>query len=598
MSTRINNDKGSTAINDNLESTLSNQQKKDSTRLTPSPPASNLRPDEGEESQTSSALASHPPTSVHPPISSGAEVSSSHPIVSKMEETSSQSTQAAESQHAEASGSVASSKTLPVSSLLPSELIEFNENLKHENVHIKELDAARGRAVTPISDKMVGAFSTSSSPSSPRPVRSPRVYLKKTPSAQSSTDSLQPQLPIVSSSTRSEDSDTFTRPVDVQSTSKSLSKLRLSAESLNTVTSVLPDSQLTSSPNSRLAQHSHSSSITKLQQHPPILRPSPLNFASLGAAEIHRHASPRPGSAIDPAFDIPNIDSHRPSTPSDPSLTRQQLNSMRSPIVLTPGPPLVQDNTPTSSTFPSLENCTFNDLKSMLSEKLIQLSQVQSQNAQLWTLVNKQRTMIFDLQKDLDGAVEQNEKYRTMITKLQSKHSTHSTSSLASTTSNSTLNKVSKSVGGEKVQSSPSSQVDIKKDDAARLSKAADVVSVHSQTSHTSSPLLDGADAKLKSKPSRKGSVKSETKQRPPPISVPSNNVEIPGPKSIASASTQYSDPITPVVNGPLSTASRSTFELSDATPLRKKSSVSRNFLTLNLVLTLFRNLLRHMNAI
>lgn len=571
MSTRINNDKGSTAISDNLESTLSNQQEKDSTGSTPASPAFNLRPDEGEESQTLSALTSHLASSVHPPIASAAKVSSSNPVVSKMEQALSQSTQA-EGQHTETSGFVASSNPLPVSSPLSSEPIEFNENLKHENLQIKELDAARGRAVTPISDKMVGAFSTSSSPSSPRPVRSPRVYIKKTPSEQSSTDSLQPPLPIVSSSTRSEDSDTFIRDIDVQSTSKSLSKLRLSAESLNTATSVLPDNQLTSSPSSKLAQHSHSSSITKLQQHPPILRPAPLNFASLGAAEIHRHASPRPGSAIDPAFDIPNIDSHRPSTPSDPSLTRQQLNSMRSPIALTPGPPLVQDNTPTSSTFPSLENCTFNDLKSMLSEKLIQLSQVQSQNAQLWTLVNKQRTMIFDLQRDLDGAVEQNEKYRTTLTKLQSKHSTNS--SIASNTSNLTLNKFSKSMGGEKVQSSPSSQVDIKKDDGTKFSKALDDASLHSKTSHSSSPLLDGSDAKFKSKPGGKGSIKSETKQRPPPISVPSNTVEITGPKSIASTSTQFSDPITPVINGPLSTASRSTFELSDATPLQKKSSV------------------------
>lgn len=75
---------------------------------------------------------------------------------------------------------------------------------------------------------------------------------------------------------------------------------------------------------------------------------------------------------------------------------------------------------PLSPVYPSFDNCTFNELKHTLSEKLIQLSQVQSQNAQLWTLVNKQRTMIFDLQKDLDGAVDQNEKYRSMLAKFQS----------------------------------------------------------------------------------------------------------------------------------------------------------------------------------
>lgn len=87
----------------------------------------------------------------------------------------------------------------------------------------------------------------------------------------------------------------------------------------------------------------------------------------------------------------------------------------------------------------SLENCTFNELKTILSEKLIQLSQVQNQNAQLWTLVNKQRTMIFDLQRDFDNAVEQNEKLAKQLEVLKSgKHlfsSSHSASSPVPSTS-------------------------------------------------------------------------------------------------------------------------------------------------------------------
>lgn len=86
----------------------------------------------------------------------------------------------------------------------------------------------------------------------------------------------------------------------------------------------------------------------------------------------------------------------------------------------------------------SLENCSFNELKNILSEKLIQLSQVQHQNAQLWTLVNKQRTMIFDLQRDFDNAVEQNEKLAKQLEGLKTTKEPLSAVSSSSSSSGST----------------------------------------------------------------------------------------------------------------------------------------------------------------
>lgn len=120
--------------------------------------------------------------------------------------------------------------------------------------------------------------------------------------------------------------------------------------------------------------------------------------------------------------------------------TQPSHNSLKSPVPeMSPSIVNPTATTPIGATFPSLENCTFNELKSILSEKLIQLSQIQAQNAQLWALVNKQRTMIFDLQKDLDSAAEQNEKYRIMTTKQQfnsPKPSLHSISSANSSAVN------------------------------------------------------------------------------------------------------------------------------------------------------------------
>lgn len=74
---------------------------------------------------------------------------------------------------------------------------------------------------------------------------------------------------------------------------------------------------------------------------------------------------------------------------------------------------------PEKQSFSSLDGLSTGELKSMLSEKILQLSQVQSQNAQLWSLVNKQRTMILDLKADLSAAAIQNENFRASLTKLQ-----------------------------------------------------------------------------------------------------------------------------------------------------------------------------------
>ncbi|VVT52927.1 uncharacterized protein SAPINGB_P003317 [Magnusiomyces paraingens] len=103
-----------------------------------------------------------------------------------------------------------------------------------------------------------------------------------------------------------------------------------------------------------------------------------------------------------------------PTTPSSVAPPEQPLSatSQYSVNVVTTG------NSPVISSY-SLENCSFSELKNILSEKLIQLSQVQHQNSQLWTLVNKQRTMIFDLQRDFDNAVDQNEKLAKQLESLK-----------------------------------------------------------------------------------------------------------------------------------------------------------------------------------
>lgn len=118
---------------------------------------------------------------------------------------------------------------------------------------------------------------------------------------------------------------------------------------------------------------------------------------------------------------------------TDSNVAKDTSSAPSTPLSAAPPAPLsatsqYSTNTLSATTSPtasySLENCSFNELKTILSEKLIQLSQVQNQNAQLWTLVNKQRTMIFDLQRDFDNAVEQNEKLAKQLENMKSANST------------------------------------------------------------------------------------------------------------------------------------------------------------------------------
>lgn len=57
------------------------------------------------------------------------------------------------------------------------------------------------------------------------------------------------------------------------------------------------------------------------------------------------------------------------------------------------------------------------ELDLVINEKIVHMAEVQEQNAKLWKLVNKQRTTIFELQQDLDRALNKNEKYRALLGK-------------------------------------------------------------------------------------------------------------------------------------------------------------------------------------
>lgn len=147
----------------------------------------------------------------------------------------------------------------------------------------------------------------------------------------------------------------------------------------------------------------------------------------------------------------------------------------------------------------SLEDCSFNELKAILSEKLIQLSQVQNQNAQLWTLVNKQRTMIFDLQRDFDNAVEQNEKLAKQLEPMKSTNSSQQHSqapspslSLSSTSSinNNTQNLSSQSLSTPFVTLSiPQSTILTRKPSRRDVPPASATIPMHTSES-TSTPIL------------------------------------------------------------------------------------------------------------
>lgn len=186
-------------------------------------------------------------------------------------------------------------------------------------------------------------------------------------------------------------------------------------------------STITSSPTieipSRSAAHTAAPDIllnprTRAANKPPAL----TLHSSAGATFIKDSASPlSPMNGDNPLGGVRQINllsnvSRSSSAPSTPN----PIASGKHSDALDGKKEHTRIASPLSLAHPVLDNCTYEELKTTLSEKLIQLSQVQSQNAQLWTLVNKQRTMIFDLQKDLDSAFQQNEKYRIQLSKYES----------------------------------------------------------------------------------------------------------------------------------------------------------------------------------
>lgn len=493
---------------------------------------------------------------------------------------------------------VGNSQTLPESNQHSSSAsMELNDNLglKREKSPMAEPEANTS-AHTPTSGFESPSL-TSSNASLQRLSLSPPNSIQRARSLKSS-ESLKPPLPIISSTGEPECS-SITPSESQTSITDQLSRSHSARDSPSS--NSLPESQSMQSPSiaPRSSKHTNSPSANKLQSHPSVLRPAPL---SLGETESLRQGLHLSGDTYDA---LASNNSQNPITPSDQPANRLQpsLPVTRSPIVMTPSATLTSD-TPTSSSIPALENYTFSEMKAMLGEKLIQLSQVQAQNAQLWTLVNKQRTMIFDLQKDLDGAVEQNEKYRAIIAKQ--KHDFQSSSSLASTNSSSIFIKSSKGSLKEKSPSlshshSPSaSQSSLKKHDlpATKLSTVVgDNASLHSQKSTTSTKADNEEALELNKK-----RISPPEKHRPPPISLPANNASVNSTNPPLSASTRVSagssEPFTPSVsNGSFSAASKSTFEFSDTTPRRSQSSVSWNDFEKNFCLTIQRNILVLLSA-
>lgn len=262
-----------------------------------------------------------------------------------------------------------------------------------------------------------------SSPSPPSALNGGDTLPKST-SPQLENNSLEPQLPMFSTSTP-DNTQGLTHslsPLD-QSTSSQLPDL--SKESCLSTSSVIersntPPRDGLSSPTipipSRSLQHT-SNTLNDLPKEANKL--ATLNILSSNANDLKGSDSQNPSltgeSSISTVKQVDllttiNRSSSAPSTPGPVSSTKSSQEEGKGRAV----------SSSMSPAYPSIDNYSYNELKVLLSEKLIQLSQVQSQNAQLWTLVNKQRTMIFDLQKDLDGAVEQNEKYRALLAKQSS----------------------------------------------------------------------------------------------------------------------------------------------------------------------------------
>lgn len=294
--------------------------------------------------------------------------------------------------------------------------VEFIEGTTAHTEKLRfSADSTTGRAVTPILSSK-DSFPTSVASPTPRAIFLPKSLVQR--SLKSSTESLKPPLPIVSSNEKLDqipvDRD-FDDTSDVNGVGSSL-PLDSASRTIDSPDSCYSEEDLPAS-----KEHlPHKRSVARAN-HPASLN-FDLNSDLLSASESRENLQKR--------FDK-NRGSSAPSTPkSSQNLDGFNKNvvsqSTRSSLKVsvssssTPSGNIQKVLSPSSTNFPSIDNYTFEELKTLLSEKLIELSQIQSQNAQLWALVNKQRNMIFDLQKDLDGAVEQNEKYRAILSKPHS----------------------------------------------------------------------------------------------------------------------------------------------------------------------------------
>ncbi|SEI34671.1 YALIA101S05e07910g1_1 [Yarrowia lipolytica] len=90
---------------------------------------------------------------------------------------------------------------------------------------------------------------------------------------------------------------------------------------------------------------------------------------------------------------------------------------------------------------PEKATASLDQLYNMLAERTVQLSHNSYQNTQLWAMVNKQRQMILDLQRDLDSSLEVNARYkRRLLRATGERDSTNATASKDTSSTNATTN--------------------------------------------------------------------------------------------------------------------------------------------------------------
>jgi hypothetical protein len=110
--------------------------------------------------------------------------------------------------------------------------------------------------------------------------------------------------------------------------------------------------------------------------------------------------------------------------------TSDDLSSMTSPYLFSPAEspvfPLLSSRTTLKPSPFANENDQVvalvrekNALEKSLVDKTHQIAELKAQNAKLWKFVKKQHGTILDLQQDLDSAVDQNERSKSLLVKLQ-----------------------------------------------------------------------------------------------------------------------------------------------------------------------------------